>query len=220
VPTPSLCTLDEIKTRVLATGSNPDRDAMLDAYRLAVEERILSLTGFTFTGGSHTEEQIDVQLGVSRLMRYRPIIPMSADPQKTVILMARSLASSTFSEILGDIRDAFKGRIMPLASELTPVFPPVGGQAPWVRWRQMIWPVVRFTYLVDPLGSATNPITPSLNRAAIEWAASFIMRPGGGIVQSYSAEKISETFSNKYVMPPTVNMLIGNLIRTQAGLVF
>jgi hypothetical protein len=220
VPTPSLCTLDEIKTRVLATGSNPDRDAMLDAYRLAVEERILNLTGFTFTGGQYTEEQIDVRLGESRLMKYRPILPMSNDPQRAVVLMARSLASNTFSQILGDIRDAFRGRIMPLASELTPVFPPVGGQAPWVRWRQMIWPTVRFTYLVDPLGSATNPVTASLNRACIEWAATFIMRPGGGIVQSYTAEKISETYSNKYVMPPTVNMLIGNLIRTQVGIVF
>lgn len=193
---------------------------MLDAYRLAVEEKILDLISMTFDGGTKTEEQQDVQLGVSRLMQYRPILPMSSDPQRTVTLEARSLASATFSTILGDIRNSFEGRIMPLASELTPVFPPVGGQAPWLRWRQMIWPTVRFTYKVDPLGSATNPVKPAMNRACVEWAAALAVRPGGGAIKQYTAEKISETFQDKLLMPATVYLLLGKLIRGQAGIVY
>jgi hypothetical protein len=221
---PSLTTLEEIKARLgaLAAGVNPERDAMLDAYRVAVEERILALTGFSFTGGIQTEEQIDVQLGVSRLMTLRPILPMSTDPTRAVKLEARSLASATFATILGDVRNAYDGRIMPLASELTPVFPPIGGQAPWVRWRQMIWPTVKFTYIVDPLGSATNPIPASLNRAAVEWTVFIAGRPFAGLVQSYSAEKISETFFNhlKTAQPPVVQMLLAKYTRNQASMVF
>jgi hypothetical protein len=219
---PSLCSLEEIKTRLLVKGVNADRDAMLDAYRLAVEERVLDLAGFTFASGNKTEQHENVQLGVSRLMKFRPILPLSDDPQRTVQLMARSLASSTLSEILGDIRDPVNGRIMPLASELTPVFPPVGGQAPWLRWRQMIWPTVIFTYKVDPLGSATNPVPASLNRACVEWASAIAGRYGGGVVQSYSAEGISETFSDplRFPMPPIVTALMSKYIRGQAGLVF
>lgn len=220
---PSLATLDEIKTRLQLSGSNPDRDAMLDAYRLAAEEKVLDLIGMAFddsNGNVKTEQHENVQLGISRLMKLRPIVPMSADPQRTVQLRARSLASNTFDTILGDIRDPAEGRIMPLASELTPVFPPVGGQAPWYRWRQMIWPTVVFTYKVDPLGSSTNPVTASMNRAVIEWAASMAYRPGGGIVKSYSAEKISETFQDQIVVPQTVYALLGKLVRSQAGLVY
>ena len=169
-----LVTTDEIIARLrIPGGPGADQTAVIDAFRLAIQERVLALTGFLvtddpyFSPSSQTEEQENVQLGISRLMRYRPIIPMSSDPQRTVILRARSLASNTLDTILGDIRDKKAGRIMPLASELTPVFPPVGGQAPWFRWRQMIWPTVSFTYLVDPLGSPTNPVPVSLNRAKI-----------------------------------------------------
>jgi len=219
----SLSTLEEIKTRLQLSGSNPDRDAMLDAYRLAVEEKILDLIGMAFDDGQgnlKTEQHENVQLGISRLMKFRPILPISDNPQRTVTLQARSLASSTLDTILGDIRDPKEGRIMPLASELTPVFPPVGGQAPWYRWRQMIWPTVIFTYKIDPLGSATNPITASMNRACIEFAASMAYRPGGGIVKSYSAEKISETFQDKIAVPQTVYILLGRLVRNQASFVF
>jgi len=192
---------------------------MLDSYRLAVEEKILDLIGMTFDGGLKTEQHENVQLGVSRLMKFRPILPMSPNPQKTVELRARSLASGTFDTILGDIRDPLEGRVMPLASELTPVFPPVGGQAPWFRWRQMIWPTVVFTYKVDPLGSATNPVTASMNRACVEWVSSLVARPNPA-VKSYTAEKISETFQDKLVTPATVYLLLGKLVRGQAGLVF
>ena len=195
---------------------------MLDAFRLAAEERVLALAGFTFASGNQTEQHENVQLGVSRLMKFRPILPLSDDPLKTVLLQARSLASGTLSEIIGDIRDPAEGRIMPLASELTPVFPPVGGQAPWLRWRQAIWPTVIFTYKVDPLGSVTNPVPASLNRACVEWAAAMAARPAGGAVQSYSAESISETFTDalRFPMPLVVTALMGRYIRSQASLVF
>lgn len=216
----ALATLSEVRDRLQLPTGDVAQDAVLDAIRTAVEERILGLTRFTFTGGSRTEQQIDVQLGVSRLMSKRPILPASSDPLKTVTLQARSLASSTLSNIIGDIRDAYEGRIMPLASELTPIFPPVGGMAPWFRWRQMIWPVVIFTYLVDPLGSTTNPVPASLNRATVEWAASVYAMPGAGRVRSFSAEKISETYIDQ-AMPPVVNMLLGSYTKgRKVGLIF
>lgn len=215
-----LSALSEVRDRLQIPEGDPAQDAVLDAFRTAVEERILDLTRFTFTGGTQTEQQVDVQLGVSRLMKKRPIVPLSGDPLKTVKLQARSLASSTLSDIVGDIRDAYEGRIMPLASELTPIFPPVGGLAPWFRWRQMIWPVVIFTYAVDPLGSATNPVPRSLNRAAVEWAASIYALPAAGRIRSFSAEAISETYTD-WSIPPIVGMLLAPYTKSRkAGLIF
>lgn len=225
-----LATTAQIFQRLGIASPTADQSASADAFRLAIEERVLALTGFLvtddpyFAPSQQTDEQIDVQLGISRLMRYRPLIPMSSNPQRTCILQARSLASDNFNTILGDIRDLKTGRIMPLASELTPVFPPVGGLAPWFRWRQMIWPVVRFTYLVDPLGSPTNPVPVSLNRAVVEWVASIISRPLGGILQSqsFSAEKISESlsFHQLWNIPPLVNALLAAYTRGRGNLIF
>lgn len=222
----ALATTDQIRQRLGLASLSADQSATVDGLRLAIEERVLALTGFLrtddpyFAPSSQTDELIDVQLGISRLMQYRPIIPMPGnDPQKTCILQARSLASNTFNTILGDIRDKKTGRIMPLASELTPVFPPVGGLAPWFRWRQMIWPVVRFTYLVDPLGSPTNPVPPSLTRAVVEWVA-FIVARHPGMLASFTAEKISESYNYQYTIPPLVTALLAPYIRSRGTLIF
>lgn len=211
----------------------PEQNAVVDAWRLALQDRVLRLTGFLVNNDPYfnpvritAEEQQDVQIGVSRLMRYRPIIPINpADPQNFVILQARSLASATFNTILGDLKDRQEGRVMPLASELTPIFPPIGGLASWYRWRQMIWPFVQFTYLVDPLGSPTNsePLN-SLNRAVVEWAA-FIwaMQPYRGRLAGFSAEQISENYIHytlKGPYPPIVAALLARYIRGAASIIF
>lgn len=209
-----------------------EQNAVVDAWRLAIQDRVLRLTGFFVNADPYfnpvtisKEEQQDVQIGVSRLMRYRPIIPMTADPQKAVILEARSLASNTFNTILGDIKDRNEGRIMPLSSELTPIFPPIGGLAPWYRWRQITWPFVQFTYLVDPLGSPTNsePLH-SLNRAIVEWAAFvWATQPYRGRLSSFSAEQISESYQH-YVLtgpyPPIVMALLARYIRSTGSIIF
>lgn len=220
-----LATIDQVRQRLRFGTLTADQSAALDVILLAIQERVLLLTGFLvtddpyFSPSRQTEEQIDVQIGLSRLMQYRPIIPMSNDPQTTVLLEARSLASNTFNTILGDIRDRKTGRVMPLASELTPVFPPVGGLAPWFRWRQMIWPVVRFTYLVDPLGSPTNPVPKALTAAVIEWTA-FLIARNPAMVQSFTAEKISESFYYNWMIPPIVTSLLSPYIRGKASLIF
>jgi hypothetical protein len=227
----SLATTQEIVDRLqVIAASDSAQIALVDAFRQAIEERILSLTGFLFTDdpyfapASQTEQQTNVQLGISRFMAKRPIVPMSPLAAQAVKLQARSLASDTLNDILGDLQDKKNGSIMPLASELTPVFPPVGGQAPWFRWRQMIWPVVTFTYIVDPLGSPTNPIPNSLTAATFEWAAFiYAMRPMTGRLKSFSAEKISETYEYymlKGAVPPTVMMLLGPYIRNRGSLIF
>jgi hypothetical protein len=209
----TLCTLAEVKARLqLPAADDADQDPVLDALRAGVEESILALTGYTFAGGTKTEQQTNVQLGVSRVMRYRPVLSLTK-------ILARSLASDTFNAILGDLVDPETGRVMPLASELTPVFPPVGGLAPWMRWRQMIWPVVRFTYVVDPLGSETNPVPQALNRAAVEWTAFAYSKPSGGAVASWTVEKVSETYI-KNSKPDVVSMLLGRHVREQASMVF
>jgi hypothetical protein len=220
-----LATLDQIRQRLRLASLTTDQGAALDVMRQAVQERVLLLTGFLvtddpyFSPSSQTEEQTDVQLGVSRLMQYRPIIPMGSDPQTTVILEARSLASNSFNKIIGDIRDRKEGRVMPLASELTPVFPPIGGQAPWFRWRNAIWPVVRFTYLVDPLGSATNPVPKALTLAVVEWVA-FLIARNPAMVQSFTAEKISESYYYNWMIPPIVTSMLSIYIRGKASLIF
>lgn len=216
----TLCTTEEVLARLsLTPGADAEVDAVVDAIRLAVEELVLDRTGFTFVGGSKSEQHQNVQLGISVVMKYRPILPLSADPANALTLQARSLASSTFNKILGDLVDPYVGRVLPLASELTPVFPPTGGSAPWTRWRQMIWPVVVFTYNVDALGSVTNPVPAALNRAAVEWAAAVYSRPSGGALASVTVEKVSETYI-KVATPPVVGMLLARYTRAVASLVF
>lgn len=214
----TLCTLDDLRSR-LQVGEDDEQDAVLGAIREAVEERVLAMTGFTFAGGVRTEQLTDVQLGVPRTMQVRPIRPMSSDPLKAVKLEARSLASATFSDIIGDIKSEADGRIVPLASELTPIYPPVGGLSPWMRWRQMIWPVVRFTYLVDALGSPTNPTPKSLRTAAVEWVSAVYSRPAGGVVKQWTTEKVSESYIDQS-MPPVVNMLLLPYVRGRSSIVF
>lgn len=219
----SLTTLAAIKARLqLPTDADP-QDDVLEALREAVEERILDKCGFALesalpANSTVTETQIDVQLGRSRLMRLRPILPLSSNPTQEVQLQARSMASSTFNSIIGELRDPWQGRIMPLASELTPVFPPIGGLAPWFRWRQMIWPVVKFKYKVDPLGSSTNPLPKALISAAIEWTVSIYARAGSGAIASVSLERVSESYVDSSE-PPVVRMLLTKYIRDKAVMV-
>lgn len=221
-----LATIDQVRQRLRLGVLTADQSAALDVILLAIQERVLQLTGFLVTDDPYfsptkqVDQQIDVQIGLSRLMQFRPLIPLNAtDPQKAIILEARSLASNTFNTVLGDITDLKNGRVMPLASELTPVFPPIGGLAPWFRWRQMIWPVVRFTYLVDPLGSPTNPIPRALTAAVVEWTA-FLIARNPAMVQSFTAEKISESFYYNWMIPPIVTSLLAPYIRNKANLIF
>lgn len=208
-----LTTLAAVKARLQLPPDVTDQDPVIDAIRLAIEEKILDRTGFTFEGGVKSQTETDVQIGVTRTMRFRPIIPMSSDPLKQVDLQARSLASATFNSIIGEIKDSFRGKIIPLASELTPIFPPIGGQSPWFRWRQMYWPVVVFSYLVDPLGSSSNPIPRALSQAAIEWTAAIYGRGGAmGALKSISLEAVTETYidSNE---PAAIKLLLARYNR-------
>jgi hypothetical protein len=217
----ALCTLADVLARLQLTSDGGDQDAVLEALRLAVEEAVLDLTGYTFKSGSQTEQMINVQLGVSRLTKYRPILPLSTNPTKVIKFEARSLASDLFSTLVGDILDPEKGRVMVVATELTPLYPPNTGTSPWLRWRQQIWPIVRVTYTVDPLGSNTNPIPAALERAAVEWVAAIYSRPAGGAVRSWSTEGVSETYEDlKHAAPSVVTLLLARHIRGQVGIVF
>jgi hypothetical protein len=219
----SLCELVDVKRRLEIPDADTSLDAAIEGLRLGFEERILDLTGFTFDGGVKTEELTDVQLGRSRVMRFRPIEPLDASRvTQYVRLDARSMASDTYSQIIGELRDREEGRIMALASELTPVFPPVGGMAPWYRWRQMIWPVVRFTYKVTPLGDGTDgtmPIPAMLKTAAVEWVASVVTRSGAGALKSLGLERVQETYIDVAV-PPHIQGMLYRYIREKARLAF
>ena len=223
MPVTSLCVKEDVLARLQMPPDSPDA-AVVESLRLAVEDRILSLTGFTFLeGGVQSEEQIDVQLGVSRVMRLRPLVPI--DPTSVtryVTLEARSMASDTYAQIIGDLRVPFEGRIMPLASELTPIFPPVGGLAPWLRWRQMIWPGVRVTYKVQALGDGTGgtlKVPAALARAAIDWAASLYAMPGAGRLRSLNLERVSEAYVDQAV-PRHVQGLLHLFVREKSLMVF
>jgi hypothetical protein len=229
-----LATLAEIKGRLELADVDATRDAVLEAWRLAIQERVLDLTGFLlpddpyFTSIQKVEEQQNVQLGMSRLMKYRPLVPMSTDPTKAVTLRARMLGSSTSDTILGEIRDTWRARVIALASELpsASAWPPtgIGVTAVWRRWQQAIWPTIEYTYLVDPLGSPTNPTPEALNRTVVEWAAFvWAMKPHSGRVRSFSAESVSETYENYPVttaVPPIVSLLLSRYIRGQGSLIF
>lgn len=219
----ALASLTDLKA-LLGLGSCSDaaQDALLQGLLDLVEELILKRTGFTFTLSGNTEQWTNVQLGRPRYTQYRPIAPASTDPQKLIKLSARSLVSSTFSDILGDILDEFEGKVLPLASELTPVFPPMGGTAPWLRWRQMIWPVVKVTYSIVKLGDGTGgTIVPpkALSTAALQWAAFIYSRPGGGSTSTISVMQLSETYVERSE-PTLVRALLSPYTRQQARMVF
>lgn len=207
-----LSTLQDVKSRLRLGSAAHPQDGVLEAFRAAAEEKVLGLTGFTFSGGVKTEQQTKVQLGFARTMRLRPLLPLSPDPAKAVTVEVRSLASGTYDKILGDLIDPYEGKVLPLASSLTPVFPPMGGQGPWHRWKQMIWEVARFTYSVDPLGSGTNPVPSELKTAAVELAVSMYARAGGGAVTDVSVEGVSESYLEAPV-PPVVTMLLARYVR-------
>jgi len=192
-----LATLTDLKNRLGQQCPDATQDAVLQAILDMVEEVILKRTGFTFDASARTEQRTNVQLGVVQVMAVRPVVPMSTDPLKTIILKARSLASSTFNDIIGEITDEYEGRVMALASELSPIWPPATGSAPWFRWRRMTWPVVKFTYAVQALGDGTGGTlaTPkALTTACIEWAAFVYSRPGGGSTSSITVMGLSEAY--------------------------
>jgi hypothetical protein len=200
-----------------------ERDAVLESFLLAAEERILDLTGFLTTDDpyfapvSKTEDLADVQRGVSRLLRYRPVLTASC--------ASRSLGGTTFTDATVDLRDAFRGRVMVISADVFGAVEPMSGyylgssRPPWSKWQEAVLSMARFTYTVDPLGSNTNPIPASLNRAAVEWAAAIYSMSGGGAVRSYSAGQISETFADKMTMPAHVTALLSRYVRNQASIV-
>lgn len=227
-----LATTAEIFQRLEIASPSVAQSATADAFRLAVQERVLAMTGFLVTDDPYfgpsqqTEDFTDRQIGTSFLTKYRPILPMSdSDPTAEIIMKARIISDRNFSVIQGAVKERYKGRVVPIGWNQSPTFPPYGGYvAPWFRWQQPIWDTIRVIYNVDPLGSDTNPIPVSLNRAIVEWVAALYSRPMGGTLQShsFSAEKISETFSfnMQWKIPPIVTTLLSPYIRGTGTLVF
>lgn len=228
-----LATTVEIFQRLGIPSPSAAQAASADALRLSVQERVLAMTGFLvtddpyFSPSQQTEDFSDRQIGTSFLTKYRPILPMSdSDPTREIIMKARIISDRNFSVIQAAIKDRYKGRVVPIGWNQSPTFPPYGGYvAPWFRWQQPIWDTVRVIYNVDPLGSDTNPVPASLNRAVVEWAAAIFSLPMGGVLQSqsFSAEKISETLSFNMQwkgIPPIVTALLGPYIRGTGTLVF
>lgn len=227
-----LATTTEIFQRLGIASPTAAQAASADALRLALQERVLAISGFLvtddpyFSPSQQIDEIVDAQVGTSRILRYRPLLDIStSDPTAAIIMQARARGDRNFSVIRGEIKDRRIGRVLPLGWNSSPTFPPYGGYvAPWYRWQQPIWDVIRITYNVDPLGSATNPIPVSLNRAVVEWVAAIASRPMGGVLQSqsFSAEKISETlsFNMQWKIPPIVTTLLGPYNRGTGTLVF
>jgi hypothetical protein len=222
----NLATVADVKERLRLPSASDAQDVILGAFLDAVEEEILAMTGYVVTADpttdvvTFTQEFSDLQLGKTYELLHRPVLDINLDPPpfQRIRLEARSLASNTFSLILGEVKDTARGRFVALASEGFPEYPPTGGTGEWYRWRQITWPVVRATYRVDPLGSATNLVPKVFRTAAIEWTVSMYARSGGGALQSLSVGKVSETYI-KDSMPPVVAALLARYIRGRATLV-
>jgi len=217
-----LTTLAAAKSRMrLPAAADPEQDPVIQAFLDAVEETILDLTGFAFDDGGtnvKVEDHADVQLGVVETMRFRPVVPLvGSGPESAVKLEARALASGTFSTILGEIKDSFRGRVVALSSDGVVDYRGDGGSPEWFKWRQPRWPVVRFTYRVDFLGSPTNPTPQALVTAATEWAVALYSRPGGGSLKSVSVERVSETYADGSE-PSVVQMLLAKYLRDAVAL--
>jgi hypothetical protein len=216
----TLTTVEEIKSRLRIPADQHDRDAEIDVYREAVEEDILALTGFTFKGGQHVDSLTDWQRGTTRLTSLRPVLAL-------LNVEGRVLGTqATFNQLLGDVKNAYEGRIL-LVGYLNAFYDPRAGYGAaygggtwenWYKWREYTWPLVRLTYTADPLGSDTNPIPKALTVAALESVAWNLSRPAGsGAITSVSIEKVSESYGQGakvgQLLAPNAYALLGRLIR-------
>ena len=214
----TLTTVEDIKLRMGIPADNHDKDDLIDAYREGLEEDILSLTGFSFKGGTKQDIITDWQRGTTRVALFRPVLSL-------VNVEGRVLGTqATFNQLLGDIKNPSEGRIL-LVGYLNAFYDPRAGYGAaygggtwenWYKWREYIWPLVRLTYTIDPLGSDTNPVPKSVQRAATEWVAYTLMKPPGtGPLTSVSIEKVSESYGQgrKGPMPALVEGLLARYIR-------
>ena len=229
MPTPpphvTLTTLADVKNRLSIPSADTSKDALIESYLPAIEEDILALTGYSFKGGNKQDIITDWQRGTTRLTNLRPVLSL-------VNVEGRVLGTqATFNQLLGDIKDPTKGRIL-LVGYLNAFYDPRAGYGAaygggtwenWYKWREYVWPIVRLTYTVDPLGSDTNPVPKALCTAATEWAAYTLGKPAGaGPLTSVSIEKVSEGYGRAKVgaMPPFVQALLARHIREQAVMQF
>lgn len=228
MPTPqpphvTLTTVEDVKRRLSIPSDDTSKDALIESYLPAIEEDILALTGYTFKGGSRTEIVTDWQRGTTRLTNLRPVLTL-------VNVEGRVLGTqATFNQLLGDIKDPTKGRIL-LVGYLNAFYDPRAGYGAaygggtwenWYKWREYVWPIIRLTYTVDPLGSDTNPVPKVLTAAATEWAAYILGKPAGsGALTSVSIEKVSEGYGQARKIPSFVQAMLGRHIREQATMQF
>jgi hypothetical protein len=216
-----LASVADLKGRLRMPATVTEQDAVLEGFLLTAQENILDQTGFVLGTSSATvsnEEIRNAQLGRTYTLKYRPLLPIGSTPLTIVRLEARALGSNIFSQILGEIRSMSDGVVLPLASDISPEVPPFGAAAPWFKWRQVIWDVLRVTYKVDHLGSSTNPVPQRLSTACIEWALSMYARPGGGAIKTMSIERVSETYRDEPV-PDVVRSLLARYIRDTASVI-
>ena len=214
----TLTTVEEIKSRLRIPSDQTDQDAIIDAYREAVEEDILALTGYSFVGGQKVDIHTDWQRGTARVSQFRPILTLDNVEGRVLGTQA------TFNQLLGDVKKPKEGRVL-LVGYLNAFYDPRAGYGAaygggtwenWFKWREYTWPVVRMTYTIDPLGSDTNPIPRALITAATEWVAFIMQKPAGtGALTSVSIEKVSESYGQgaKGPMPPFVYALIARHVR-------
>jgi hypothetical protein len=202
-----------------------NKDDLIDAYRLGIEEDILALTGYSFTSTQRTDIVTDWQRGTTRLSQFRPIATLDNVEGRVLGTQA------TFNKLLGDVKNPTDGRVL-LVGYLNAFYDPRAGYGAaygggtwenWYKWREYTWPIIRLTYTVDPLGSPTNPVPKALTLAATEWVAFIISKPSGtGPIQSVSIEKVSESYGQgaKGPMPPFVRALLARHVREQAVMQF
>src|SRR5437867_9100836 len=184
----TLTTLEEIKERLRIPADQTDQDAVIDAYREAVEEEILARTGFTFVAGSRTDTFTDWQRSTTRLTSLRPILSLGGVQGRV------NAPQAQFQALGADVKNAYTGRVI-LVGWQNAYFDPRtgdsgGSTAGWFKWREYIWPLVTVSYTVDPLGSETNPLPKALKTAALESVAALMARrAGSGSLTSVSSEK-------------------------------
>jgi len=219
----TLATLDQIKSRLRLPSGTTSQDDLIDAYREAAEEAILNATGFSFvSSSSFTDTLTDWQRGTTRITRYRPVLTLTNVEGRVLGTQA------TFNQLLGDIKNAFDGRIL-LVGYLNAFYDPRAGYGAaygggtwenWYKWREYAWPIIRMTYTIDPLGSDTNPIPKALTAATIETVAYMISRPAGaGPLTSVSVESVSESYgqgAKAGLLPPVAMALIARYNRQLA----
>lgn len=206
----AIIALGDVKGKLTIPTSDTSEDTAIQLAIDGVIAFITEKTGYEGTATAHTIYRESCQVGRTYEMDHRPI-----DTAIAVTAQGRThsgYSTITWSDLVADIIDADKGRLMLLGvSNFFQSFPPIEPPNPIFRWQQPIWPLVKFTYTTVAQTASTWP--KDLKDAAAHLAAFMYRQSLTSHLNSASLGPISETYSGRGGGDPVPGVLRGIIDR-------